>query len=403
MAFYTYKSLTPKGEIISRSGHFSGLHELMASLESRNESLADLHAYPDFIESLYRIKEGKLKTPQIIEICNFIGMYVSSGLDINSALQDMKNNNKNKLMIKVISDLHRDLLDGYPLSDGMERCGLIPPLVIHMTRIGEETGQLEQLLKDAANHLERIEAIKSSTKRALIYPGFTLAAVTGGFIFWMAYVVPKLVELFVTMNIDLPTPTKILITISDFFSQYWLSVIAAVFITPIIITLGRKNEKFRLKMDKALWNTPILGEMLQLSQKSFYFQYLALMYASGVLISDALVLVRNAITNSHFKDRLESLHEKLKEGYTLAESFSQPGIFDPLVLRMISIGEQTGSLDNQLNKMAETYFEKLQAQVEVMGKTLEPLIMLFVGVLFAFFVIALLGPLYDLIGGVSNI
>ena len=272
-----------------------------------------------------------------------------------------------------------------------------------MTRIGEETGQLEQLLKDAANHLERIEAIKSSTKRALIYPGFTLAAVTGGFIFWMAYVVPKLVELFVTMNIDLPTPTKILITISDFFSQYWLSVIAAVFITPIIITLGRKNEKFRLKMDKALWNTPILGEMLQLSQKSFYFQYLALMYASGVLISDALVLVRNAITNSHFKDRLESLHEKLKEGYTLAESFSQPGIFDPLVLRMISIGEQTGSLDNQLNKMAETYFEKLQAQVDVMGKTLEPLIMLFVGVLFAFFVIALLGPLYDLIGGVSNI
>ena len=127
------------------------------------------------------------------------------------------------------------------------------------------------------------------------------------------------------------------------------------------------------------------------------------MYASGVLISDALVLVRNAIANAHFKDRLESLHEKLKEGYTLAESFSQPGVFDPLVLRMVSIGEQTGSLDDQLNKMSETYFQKLQAQVDVMGKTLEPLIMLFVGVLFAFFIIALLGPLYDLIGGVSSI
>jgi type IV pilus assembly protein PilC len=323
-------------------------------------------------------------------------------VELQSALADAAQTASTSAMRTAILDIRRHLISGYSLSQGMRMSGRFPDVVISMTAIGEESGNLARMLRDAAEHIERVEEIKGAAKRAMVYPTFTLLVVGAAGGFWMTTVVPKIVQLFDAMQVQLEPATLLLIDISAFFSNYWGLVLAAIAAIPLSWVLARRHPGFRLASDRVLWRTPLIGKIIRGSQMAFYYQYLSLMYGAGVVITNALATMHGTIGNRFFASRVEGMLAELRAGRTLAETFKACEMFPLLDQRMVSIGEQTGNLEQQLDKLAEIHFKRVQSLVEVLPKFVEPAMLLLLGGCFVFFIVALMGPLYSMISSVGG-
>lgn len=397
-----YSALGNDGQSTRRLGQYPGLEELDNELTLHGEQLVDYQILSDGVGKTLEFLRRKPKPLEIAEFCTTLSYYVSGGVDLQGALSDAAESTANSAMRTAILDIRRHLKGGYSLSQAMQMTGRFPDVVINMSRIGEEGGELARMLWDAAQHIERVEAIRSAAKRALIYPAFTLLAVGGAGVFWMTVVVPKIVELFEAMQVELEAPTLMLIAMSDFFGAYWPWMLVTLIALPILWIIARRNVRFRLETDRVMWRLPFFGRIVRGSQMAFYFQYLSLMYGAGVVITTALHTMQKTVSNTYFASRVSSLLKDLQSGTPLAAAFKSCEIFPLMDQRMVSIGEQTGNLEEQLQKLAQVHFNRVQSLVELLPKFVEPVLLLFMGGCFAFFVIALMGPLYSMISNVGG-
>lgn len=403
MPFFLYSTVLRSGETATRAGNFESMEALDDVLSHRGEALFRAFEIPTFAANAVRFLFGRVRPLEVAEFCHSFALYVNGGIDIFTAVGDIANATKNRALKRGLHDMLAQITEGEPVSTAMATTGLFPDFVVGLARIGEQTGALGKMLEDAAIHIERVEAIKSAVKRALIYPGMTLVVMIGAGIFWMAYVVPKIVDLFKDLKVELPFLTRLLIAMSDFTVKYWPLMVLMLVLLPVVFLWVRRHSRvFRLWTDRGLWNAPVLSTVFQGYQYAFYFQYLALMYGAGIVITTALATVQNALTNLYFRNRIEPIEEYLRSGINIAGALSKTGVFEPIAPRMVGIGEQTGKLDEQMQKLADIYFARVQALTEVLGKIIEPIIIAVIGGFFAFFIFALLGPLYDLISVVGQ-
>ncbi len=402
MAYLLYSALTREGQSIRRLGQYAALQDLDKELSLHGEELVDYQQLWDSFGRLLETLRGKPRPLEIAEFCTTLSHYVAGGVELQGALEDAAKSASTSSMRLAIIDIRRHLKGGYSLSEGMRMTGRFPDVVISMAKIGEESGNLARMLRDAAQHIERVEEIKGAAKRAMIYPMFTLIVVAGAGIFWMTAVVPKIVELFEAMQVQLEPATLMLIAMSEFFDAYWPMILFTIAAIPICWILARRNQRFRIASDHLLWRMPVAGRIVQGSQMAFYYQYLALMYGAGVVITNALETLQNTVSNKFFATRVYSLLADLRSGSLLADAFRECELFPLLDQRMVSIGEQTGNLEEQLDKLADIHFRRVQALVEVLPKFVEPVMLLVLGGGFAFFIVALLGPLYNMISNVGG-
>jgi type IV pilus assembly protein PilC len=403
MAYLLYSALNREGQSIRRLGQYAALQDLDKELALHGEELVDYHLLSNGIGRLLESLRGKPKPLEIAEFCTTLSHYVAGGIELQGALSDAAKTAGSSTMRSAVIDIRRHLKGGFSLSEGMKKTGRFPDVVISMARIGEESGNLARMLRDAAQHLERVEEIRGAAKRAMIYPTFTFLIVAAAGGFWMTAVVPKIVELFEAMQVELEPATLALIAISDFFTAYWpimLGVLAAI---PVAWILARRNERFRIASDNALWRLPVVGRIVQGSQMAFYYQYLSLMYGAGVVITNALDTMQKTVSNKYFALRVSSLLSSLRSGRMLADAFKECELFPLLDQRMVAIGEQTGNLEEQLDKLGEIHFNRVQGLVEVLPKFVEPAMLLILGGGFGFFIVALMGPLYSMITNVGGV
>lgn len=397
MAYLFYTILNRESQRVRRLGKYDDLGELDRELAQHDEQLVDYHLLSDPVGRTLEFLRGKPKPLVIAEFCSTLSYYVSGGVDLQGALADLAESTTSASMRVAILEIRRSLRGGYSLSESMRMTGRFPDVVINMTRIGEEAGNLDRMLRDAAEHIERVENIKSAAKRALIYPIFTLLVVSAAGAFWMAVVVPKIVELFEAMQVELEPATLMLIAISNFVTDYWPAILGTIVAIPLLWLIARRNERFRIASDQGLWLLPLFGRIVRGGQMAFYYQYLALMYRAGVVVTSALDTLQKTVSNKYFAGRVTGLLDDLRSGMTLGGAFKQCEVFPVLDQRMISIGETTGNLDEQLQKLANLHYQRVQALVEVLPKFLEPAMLVLLGGFFGFFIIALMGPLYNMV------
>jgi type IV pilus assembly protein PilC len=402
MAYLLYSALNRDGQSIRRLGQYAALQDLDRELSLHGEELVDFHQLSDGVGRLMDSLRGKPRPLEIAEFCTTLSHYVAGGVELQGALSDAAKSTNRSAMRSAIIDIRRNLKGGYSLSEGMRMTGRFPDVVISMAKIGEESGNLARMLRDAAQHLERVEDIKGAAKRAMVYPTFTLLVVVAAGGFWMTAVVPKIVQLFEAMQVELEPATLMLIALSDFFNNYWPLMLAVIAAIPVTWILARRNVRFRVLSDHVLWRLPLIGRIVQGSQMAFYYQYLSLMYGAGVVITNALDTMQQTVSNKFFATRVSTLLSDLRSGSTLGDAFKECQLFPLLDQRMVSIGEQTGNLEEQLDKLAEIHFSRVQALVEVLPKFVEPMMLLVLGGGFAFFIVALMGPLYSMITSVGG-
>ncbi len=406
MEIYLIEAVDTSGKKIKKVFETEDEAQLLSILEYAGitplkiKKLPSYFKYLNFKKFFYRIK-----TQEIIELLENLHLIVKSGLPLNTALMDLAEDSENPALKDILTDISFKIRAGQVLSQAMEKYkNIFSEVVISLIKIGEETGNLDKTLKDAAEHLKKLVDLKSKTKQALIYPAFAFFSTLGAMIFWMVYVLPKIINAFKGFGIQLPITTKILIWISDFVRSYiLLGIFIIVFGIIFINILRAKNEKFRYHFDKLVLKLPILGVIIINFNYAFFAEYIRLMITSGLPLYQSLQIMEKAMKNFVFKTSIKNVYDLITIGRPFSESLKEQNLFSPLIVRMISIGEQTGKLDEQLNYISKYYYEKVDYISQNIAKMIEPIVIGIIGVFMLVIMLGLIGPIYQLISNVAKI
>ncbi len=342
---------------------------------------------------------GRITRLELSEFYNNLGMLIGAGVTVLDALEELATDAKNPRLKNAITCIRTDIQTGQTLSEALGRHPHIAPFVVHhMVQIGEETGQLDAMLKKSGAHLRHIHDIISGTKRALTYPTFLIAVVLLAVIFWFWYVVPQLVALFQDMGIELPTPTRLLMAIADWFKNWFLITAATLAGIAIFLAWARRHSyPLRYALSALALRLPVLSVILHTSLTARATEYLGITIGAGIGVLRSLNLVIDSTGNEVYKARLQGACNSIRAGVILSEALRQNQALDPFAVRMLAVGEMTGKLDDQAEYVAELYRQKLAGLVEVLSKTLEPMIMIVLGGIFALIMMGLLLPVYELV------
>jgi type II secretory pathway component PulF len=400
--FY-YTALDGNGKLHKEDGEFESVAELLDLLNGKGLTLVKCRKA--FLPAGFDLLRKKMTRLELAEFFRDLALLLKGGIPLREALGDIVSGSGSDQtqLNRLFKRVENRLEDGNLFSESlaMEE-KYIPSIIIPLVSIGEETGQLDQTLGDAARNLERVQEIISSTRNALIYPSFILLAMSGALIFWMVFVLPQMLELFATMGIDeLPLATKILMASVDYFNRFWPLIPALIFVVFFSYLLSHKNEKLRYTWDLSLGYIPIIGTVLKSSQQAFFFEYTALLTSAGINIVRSLELMEESVQSRVFRKNISRIKEDVITGDSMSDAVNRLNFFEPLALRMIKVGEQTGNLPEQFKILADFYMKRVDKLVSAMSKTLEPFIIGVAGLVFMVIAMGLLGPIYNLISAIQ--
>ena len=409
MAYFRYKLIEPTGKITSG----------MVNLPYEDETSASFHLERDegtlvyvkkigstasyLIEKLTSLTRRKLTRTLQAEFLSNMAMMMRSGMTLTTAMEEAASGIEVGSFMHDISYMILSIEGGATFSEVAERYNYIfPATITHLLRMGEETGKLDQMLMDAAEHLRRIDSIISDTKQALLYPSMVFIALGAGIVFWFYYVVPKIVGLFEEMDVTLPAITRFLLQISLFVQHYIVLLLLILGAAVILFSVAyQRNRKVRWAVDSILLRLPVTGSIISASNLAFISEYFSLLLNAGIDIVNTITILRDSIRNEVYRQKLGVVLNGLRRSESIAYSFRNAVVFPSFVVRMINVGELSGTLDTQLAHIASNYRNKLSVLVATIGKLIEPVVLVVAGVIFAIILIGLFLPIYDMLGRIS--
>lgn len=343
---------------------------------------------------------GRVSRPDLAEFFNNMAMLLGSGVPVLSSMDEIMQEIKNPMLLMTLKFMRTDIEGGQTFGEALSRHPKVfDPLIQYMCRIGEETGMLDDMCKKSAEHLEHIHEIISGTKRALVYPAFIFFVVVMACFFWFYFVVPKIVKLFADMGVAIPPMTRVIIAISNWFQLYFgWTVLGVILLVILIKTLNKRSTRFQYFTDAVILRTPIFSTIIETSLIARVTEYLGILIGAGVGVVRTLEIITDSISNLVYKGRMILVQDSVKNGNPLSDSLRSAEALHPFAVRMVSVGEQTGRIEEQTEYVAKLYRDKLAALVEVLGKTLEPAMLVFMGVVFGAIFAGLMLPIYDMLG-----
>jgi type II secretory pathway component PulF len=275
---------------------------------------------------------------------------------------------------------------------------LFPESVCNLMLIGEETGNVERMLLESAEHIERMTSLGRDVRQAMIYPAFVFATILGAALFWIYYVMPNLSELFTQMRVQLPPLTRFLLSASAWLEQHAVATLAVLLLACAASVIAlRLHPGTRHMLYRLAHRLPIVRGLVTASGMAFITEHLSLLISAGIDIVRALGVLERSMSDEYYRVRIARTRHAVERGELLGPSMRAAGGFPPMTLRMVSVGEETGSLDVQLNHLAREYRQRLARIIGNLAEILKPLIILVAGGLFIVLVAALLLPIYDLV------
>ena len=345
----------------------------------------------------------RVSRQDLINFCFHLEQIAHSGIPLLDGLADLALSTDNKRFREIISAVHEDMEGGKLLSEALGQHPVVfDQLFTSLIRTGEQTGNMQEVLRDLATTQRWQDELVSKTKLLLMYPAMVFVVVTGVIFFLMLYLVPKLVSFIATMNQELPLQTKILIGVADIFARFWPLLLGLpLLLLFATVTAVQSNPRARLYWDYLKLNLPLIGPALQQLLMARFANYFALLYRSGITILDALAACEGVVANRYVANGLQRAAQQISAGESLTESLRNLGLFPPLVIRMMRIGETTGALDEALLNVGHYYRRSVEEWIERALKLLQVGLTLFLASILAFIIFAVLSPIYDILGKLS--
>ena len=337
---------------------------------------------------------------KISELANFaqrLSVLIASGIPLVRSLTIIKKQTNVKHEKKMLNQLLSNVEAGETLSYALkEQPKYFPKLFVHLIKAGETGGVLDEVLEELVEYYRKRDKINKEVKSALYYPiTIVIVAIIAVFIL-MGFVLPNILNMLVGFGGEIPLPTKILMFVSNFIASYWWAIIIAVVVTGVLLNAYTNTYKGKLKKDKFLLKIPVIGDLIRKVVIARFASTLALLIKSGVNIINALPVIEEVVDNEVFANVLLETRLRVREGSTLSKPIKQSGEFPPMVVQMIKVGEESGNIEDMLNRISDYYDLEVENAIEGSISLIEPVMIIILAVIVGGIVASIILPLFSI-------
>ena len=397
MATFTYTARSFAGEMRTATLEASSRDDVIAQLRRQRLNVVKIdEATPK------KPKRGHIKMRDIVILTRQFSTMINAGLPLVQAMTILAEQSENKTLSEIMRKVVFDVESGNTVSDALSKHPqAFSNLYVNMVAAGEAGGILDTILMRLATFMEKNDALIRKVKGAMIYPGVIMTVAAIAVTVLLIFVIPVFENLFASAGLALPLPTRIVMGASRFLKAYWYIVGGAIAALVFLFRKYAATSNGRLKVDQFLLRVPVLGDVLRKSAVSRFTRTLGTLVSSGVSILDGLEITAKTAGNRVVQDAIMESRSSIAGGDTIAAPLKKSVVFPPMVISMISVGEQTGGLDEMLSKIADFYDEEVDAAVSNLLSLLEPIMIVFLGVVVGGMVVAMYLPIFDMINAVQ--
>ncbi len=394
MSTFNYKAIDQNGR--HAQGQIDALNEVDLELRLQRMGL-DLITFRSSAKSNNTFAKKRVSNRDLVMFCFQLEQLTSAGVPILEGLNDLSDSTQNLYFQKVLGAIAGEVEGGKMLSQALaEHPEVFDEVFVNLVGAGEQTGQLPAVFENLSNTLKWQDELLGQTKKLLAYPLFVLVVVLGAVTFLMVYLVPEMVNFLNSLGQELPLNTRILISISNaFVSYWWLIITVPLVLAASAVAYVKKSAEARYRFDYLKLKLPLTGDILHKIIMARFARYFALMYQTGIPILQAIKTCEKIVGNRVIADALSRVHAQINAGDSMSESFHNAGLFPPLVVRMVKVGESTGALDKSLLNISYFYDRDVNELMQKMLKLIEPALTVILGLILAFIMVSVLGPVYD--------
>jgi type IV pilus assembly protein PilC len=397
MPTFAYTARASNGELKSATIDASNRDDAVAQLKRQRLTVVRVDE-----EKAKKVGRGKIKMRDIVIFTRQFSTMINSGLPLVQALDILARQSEDPNLQAVTRQVVADVETGSTLADAMKKHPrAFSDLYTNMVAAGEAGGILDTILLRLATFMEKNDALIRKVKGAMIYPGVIMSVAALAIMILLWKVIPVFKDMFASVGVELPAPTRVVIALSAFVNGYWYLIIAAAVGGAFALKKYYATSQGQLVIDKLLLGFPVLGDVLRKSAVSRFTRTLGTLISSGVSILDGLEITAKTSGNRVIQDAIMESRASIAGGDTIASPLQKSGVFPPMVISMIAVGEQTGGLDEMLSKIADFYDEEVDAAVSGLLSLLEPVMIVFLGVVVGGMIVAMYLPIFDMMNAVK--
>ncbi|MDH3497864.1 MAG: type II secretion system F family protein [Gemmatimonadota bacterium] len=397
MPTFEYTARNPQGQEVNGTMDATSRDEVASNLRKNRLVLIRLREAKRMTR-----RTGRVATRDIVIFTRQFATMINAGLPLVQALDILAQQTENKALAEVTKQVVYDVESGHTLADALSKHPkAFTALYVNMVAAGEAGGILDTILLRLAVFLEKNDAIIRKVKGAMIYPAVIFAVAIIAIVVLLIFVIPTFQQMFASVNMDLPLPTKIVIGASDVLQQFWWLMGLGVVVLGYLIKKYYETDNGKLVIDRMLLRAPVIGDLLRKSAVSRFTRTLGTLISSGVAILDGLEITARTAGNRVIHDAVMESRGSIAGGETIAQPLSKSGVFPPMVTSMIAVGEATGGLDEMLTKIADFYDDEVDAAVGALLSLMEPIMIVVLGVIVGGMIVAMYLPIFGMINAVQ--
>src|SRR6266513_2939547 len=402
MPVYEYTARNLKGDLVRDKIDLATRDEVISHLRKNRMVVVQVREAKGKGGGLGDFFKPGVKTRDIVIFTRQFATMINSGLPLVQALDILSQQTENKVLADVTRQVVYDVESGHTLADALRKHPrAFSDLYVNMVAAGEAGGILDTILVRLAQFLEKNDAIVRKVKGAMVYPAVICSVAVIAVSVLLIFVIPTFQNMFASVNLELPLPTRIVIGLSNLLKNYWWAILGVIGFIFFSITRYYKTAAGRLQIDRLLLRLPVLGDVLRKSAVSRFTRTLGTLISSGVSILDGLEITARTAGNMVIHNAVMESRASIAGGETIAAPLAKSKVFPPMVISMIAVGEQTGGLDEMLSKIADFYDEEVDAAVEALLSLMEPVMIVVLGVVVGGMIIAMYLPIFDMVNAVQ--
>lgn len=396
MPIFKYLVKNKQGENVKGKVEAISRAQAVSTLVGRDLFVIDVSPLGQSNGFLAGLTQNKVKFEELVNFTRQLATMINAGLPLATALSILEEQSKTE-MAKLTGNLLKDVEGGLSFSMALDKYkDNFSRIYVQLVRAGEMGGVLDEVLDRLAITMEKEKDFRAKTKGAMVYPVIIVLAMVAVAIVMMVAVVPKLTIMYQDFGAELPMATKILMNMSGFFVNYWWILVLLFGVAGLALKTFKKTTQGELAIDRVLLKIPIIGILKQKIVLTDFTRTLSLLLGAGVSLLEALDVVAAAIGNAVYRSQLKEINKQVEKGVTLSDAIAHYENFPAILFQMISVGEETGKLDEILGKISEYFEKESEYAIKNLTTAIEPMIMIMLGLGVGFIVIAIIMPIYSL-------
>lgn len=403
MSVFAWKGRTAGGEVRSGTLEAHDRDDALAQLRRKRIIVTQVRPKPKNMSFSFGKGKRGVRGRDLAIFTRQFSTMIDSGLPLVQCLDILSKQTDDGNFRTIIQDVMHDVEAGTTLAEAMAKHPqAFDSLYVNMVDAGEAGGILDKILQRLATYIEKAEALKRKIKSAMTYPAVVMSVAGAAMLFMLLFIIPVFAEVFDDFGGELPLPTKIVVNVSNFLKSTWYLIAGVIVLLVVALKRYRKTERGGRQIDQLLLKAPVVGDLLRKGSIARFTRTLGTMISSGVAILSGLDITARTAGNKIIEEAIMATKTSIREGETIAQPLKEAGVFPPMVVQMISVGEETGALDKMLEKIANFYDEEVNTAVETLTSIIEPVMIVVMGVAVGGMVVAMYLPMFKLINVVAG-